>query len=65
MLVSELRDKCVSPWEPVFFDIENGSYSVVAIHDNTVYVGNVQEPMFSHEILEELEGKFGELEIVK
>ena len=65
MTVSELKDKCVSPWEPVFIDIENTSYAVVAIHDNTVYVGNSQEPMFSQEILDELEGKHGELEIVK
>ncbi len=65
MTVSELKDKCVSPWEPIFLDIENGSYAVVAIHDNTVYVGNTQEPMFGQEILDELNGKFGELEVVK
>ena len=65
MTVSELKDKCVYPWEPVLLDIENASYAVVAIHDNTVYVGNSQEPMFGQEILDELDGKFGELEVVK
>ncbi len=65
MLISELRDKCVSPWEPVFIDINEYLYPIIAIHDNTVYVGNAQEPMFAQEILDELEGKHGKLDIVK
>ena len=65
MLVSELKDKCVSPWEPVLLDIDNKLCAITAIHDDTVYVGNIQEPMFAQEILDELEGKHGKLDVVK
>ena len=65
MLVSELRDKCIYPWEPVLIDIDGSLWPIVFIGDSNVHVGNTQEPLFAYEILEELEGKDGKLEIVK
>ena len=65
MLVSELRDKCIYPWEPILLDINEYLYPITFINGNTVYVSDNQEPMFAHEVLEELEGKEGKLEIVK
>ncbi len=65
MLVSELRDKCIYPWEPVLLDIYNGFYQIVSINGNNVHVNNNKEPMFACEILEALEGKFGKMEIVR
>ena len=63
MLVSELRDKCIHPWEPVFLNVNDTLRPIVSISKNIVHVGNKQESLFAHEILEELEGKYGELEI--
>ena len=65
MLISELRDKCIYPWDPVLLNINDSLYAVIAIFDNTVYVSNTQEPLFASEILEELENKHGRLDVVK
>ncbi len=62
MLVSELRDLVNCPWHYVEVKIEGVPMYVTNIEDGKVFFGQ-EEPMFGHEILEELEGKDGKLEI--
>ena len=64
MLVSELRDSVNCLWHYVEFAIDGERMYVTNIKGNKVFFGQ-EEPMFGHEILEELEGKYGKLEIKK
>ncbi len=62
MLVSELRLTVECPWHFVEIAIDGKRLFVTDIKGNRVFLGT-EEPMFGHEVLEELEGKNGKLEI--
>ncbi len=63
MLVTELRDLVICPWHFVEVGINGKRTCVTNIKGNQVFLGQ-GEPMFGYEVLEELEGKNGKLEIV-
>jgi len=63
MLVSALRDMVDCPWHYVEITINGERKYVTDVKDNKVFLGNY-DPMFGHEILEELEDKAGQLEII-